>query len=155
MASEGNGWFVYTIPNANCSNVIFSNNGASQTGNLNRCGEGWYNNGVWTSTMPAGRLASAEETDINNDIIGDLMLEHFPNPASDHTIVTFYLKEPALVKLDLYDINGRKIHDLIDEVLAEGKHTVEMDASSLNPGLYSLRLKVGKAFTTRRVVIVR
>ncbi|GAB4417441.1 MAG: hypothetical protein OHK0039_27800 [Bacteroidia bacterium] len=51
MQAEGNGWYVYELPCAQCSNVIFSNNGASQTANLSRCGEGWYN-GTWHNQNP-------------------------------------------------------------------------------------------------------
>ena len=53
MTSEGDGWYKFTIPNATCSNLIFSNNGASQTANLNRCNEGWYTNGTWYNSKPA------------------------------------------------------------------------------------------------------
>ncbi|MEM6270941.1 MAG: starch-binding protein [Bacteroidota bacterium] len=51
MNNDGNGWYSYTIACANCSNLIFSNNGASQSANLNRCGEGWYD-GSWHSSNP-------------------------------------------------------------------------------------------------------
>ena len=52
MVPEGSGWFKYTIPNAASSNIIFSNNGAGQTADLTRTGDGWYKNGVWTSSQP-------------------------------------------------------------------------------------------------------
>ncbi|HOF01004.1 MAG TPA: chitobiase/beta-hexosaminidase C-terminal domain-containing protein [Spirochaetota bacterium] len=55
MTEEGNGWFGYTFPNATSANIIFSNNGASQTADLSRTtGEWWYKDGVWNSTNPEG-----------------------------------------------------------------------------------------------------
>lgn len=51
MQDDGNGWFSYTLPCAECSNMIFSNNGASQTANLYRCDEGWYD-GSWHNSNP-------------------------------------------------------------------------------------------------------
>jgi hypothetical protein len=53
MVDEGNGWFKYTIQgSSNCSNIIFSNNGASKTADLYRCNEGWYKGTTWTNTNP-------------------------------------------------------------------------------------------------------
>lgn len=47
MENEGAGWFCYPIVGTNTASIIFSNNGASQTANLSRTGEGWYKSGVW------------------------------------------------------------------------------------------------------------
>ncbi|MEO0898683.1 MAG: starch-binding protein [Bacteroidota bacterium] len=51
MTNDGNEWYSYTLACAECSNIIFSNNGASQSANLYRCDEGWYN-GSWHSSNP-------------------------------------------------------------------------------------------------------
>jgi hypothetical protein len=53
MRPEGDGWYGYTIAGDTCANVIFSDNGASQTADLSRCGEGWYLNGVWYGQHPS------------------------------------------------------------------------------------------------------
>ncbi len=57
MTSEGGGWYSATIPCASCANIIFSNNGASQTANLYRCNEGWYD-GTWHNTNPDNNPAT-------------------------------------------------------------------------------------------------
>jgi glycosidase len=48
MVAEGNGWFKYTIPGVNCSNIVFNNNSSPQTADLQKCGEAWYD-----GTIPA------------------------------------------------------------------------------------------------------
>ncbi|WNJ20264.1 glucan 1,4-alpha-maltotetraohydrolase domain-containing protein [Pontibacter sp. G13] len=52
MTAEGNGWYYFDIPNSTCADLIFSNNGGSQTNDLYRCGEGWYDGGVWYNSEP-------------------------------------------------------------------------------------------------------
>lgn len=52
MNEEGDGWYSYTLENADCSNIIFSDNGNGQTPDLNRCGEGWYEDGIWYDQKP-------------------------------------------------------------------------------------------------------
>ncbi len=51
MTDMGNGWYSYTLPCADCANIIFSDNGANQTADLYRCGDGWYN-GSWHNSNP-------------------------------------------------------------------------------------------------------
>lgn len=45
MHNDGNGWWSYTITNAESASVIFNNGSGTQTGNLSRESEGWY---VWS-----------------------------------------------------------------------------------------------------------
>ncbi len=52
MTDAGNGWFKHTLNTINCSNLIFNSNGANQTTDLNRCGDGWYYNGTWYDSNP-------------------------------------------------------------------------------------------------------
>ncbi|WP_405207633.1 starch-binding protein [Aquimarina sp. LLG6339-5] len=52
MNSIGNEWYSLKLEGINCSNIIFSNNGISQTQDLQRCGDGWYYNGAWYDSNP-------------------------------------------------------------------------------------------------------
>ena len=52
MEPEANGWYVYTIEDADCANIVFNNNGGAQTADLQRCQEGWYVDGVWYDSEP-------------------------------------------------------------------------------------------------------
>ncbi|MEN8139286.1 MAG: starch-binding protein [Bacteroidota bacterium] len=54
MTNEEDGWYTYTIDGADCSNIIFSNNGTSQTPDLEHCTEAWYDeaSGVWYNNKP-------------------------------------------------------------------------------------------------------
>ncbi|MFM7710175.1 MAG: starch-binding protein [Ferruginibacter sp.] len=51
MTSEGNNWWLYEIPTAQCANLVLNNNASPQTADLlNVCGEVWYDNG-WISNL--------------------------------------------------------------------------------------------------------
>lgn len=85
MISEGNGWWKYTLDGANCSNIIFNNNGSPQTPDLNRCGDGWYDNG-W-ATFSSSNISSTNRS-------SDLSI--YPNPAKN----TFYISNSKLKESD-------------------------------------------------------
>ena len=61
MNDDGNGWYSYTIPCANCGNIIFSDNGANQTADLSRCNEGWYD-GSWHDQNPDNGTGNSDLT---------------------------------------------------------------------------------------------
>jgi len=72
MQAEGNGWYAATIPCANCANLIFSDNGSNQSGNLNRCNEGWYD-GTWHNSNPDNNVTS-------NDLVIHYKPTSYNNP---------------------------------------------------------------------------
>ncbi|MEL6843495.1 MAG: glucan 1,4-alpha-maltotetraohydrolase domain-containing protein, partial [Bacteroidota bacterium] len=74
MQDDGNGWYSYTLACAECSNIIFSDNGANQSGNLYRCDDGWYD-GTWHSSNPD-----------NNSGGGDLTVHFQPTTYSNPEI---------------------------------------------------------------------
>jgi glycosidase len=55
MKAEANGWYTYTIENATSASLIFSDNGNSQTEDLNQKeGEWWYKDNKWYDYDPSG-----------------------------------------------------------------------------------------------------
>lgn len=151
MTPEGNGWYVFTIPNANCSNLIFSNNGVSQTGDLHRCGEGSYNNGIWSNTVIARnpavdvRVATYEGPDFE--------LQHYPNPTSGHATIMFNLENESHVNLKIYNDQGSEVMELVNGKLSSGPHRIEMNMSSLKPGLYLYKISTGRSFKVSKMMV--
>jgi len=71
------------------------------------------------------------------------LLQNYPNPFNPVTTIRFTLSTEALVSLQVYDIVGRKVAELIrSRLMNEGKHEVEFDASNLSSGVYFYRLSV-------------
>jgi hypothetical protein len=152
MTSEGNGWYTATVPGASCSSIIFSNNGATQTVDLSRCNEGWYN-GTWSNTLPAGRMSFAGDSHSVLQEDHSPHLEHFPNPATDKSYVKFVLFESSLVQLRLFNNQGMETMKLIDETLDAGEHVVEVSTASLSSGFYVYKLNTGKITELKKLVI--
>ncbi|HYG37741.1 MAG TPA: starch-binding protein, partial [Cytophagales bacterium] len=151
MTSTGDGWFKYTLTGAECANIIFSNNGSNQTADLYRCGDGWYNNGVWSSAMPSGRLVQdREQEQASNE---DFELTNFPNPVSSETTFTFTLPGSEKVSLKIYNMFGKEIVTLTNKVYKEGKHTISFNRSGLSPGVYIYKLNVENRSIQRKVII--
>ncbi len=66
----------------------------------------------------------------------------YPNPFTTHTTLTYRLPERADVRLEVYDMLGRRITTLFEGTALPGTHTTTWDASATVPGAYVARLTV-------------
>ena len=76
-----------------------------------------------------------------------LLEQNYPNPFISNTNITFIVPEDGGVSLNIYDLSGRKIINLVDEDLIIGKYKVEWDSKDSNnkevpPGIYIGRLLI-------------
>ena len=81
--------------------------------------------------------------------------QNYPNPFSDRTTITYTLSEAGAVRLEVFDIQGRRIKTLVDRTLPPGRHRVEFDASRLSSGAYVYRLENPAGVQTRNMTLVR
>ncbi|MDZ7289191.1 MAG: T9SS type A sorting domain-containing protein [candidate division KSB1 bacterium] len=58
-------------------------------------------------------------------------------------------------QLKIFDIHGREVTTLINEVLEPKYHQIIFDASSLPSGIYFYRLRIGEAAQTKKLVLLR
>ena len=75
-----------------------------------------------------------------------------PNPFIGKTTIHFTLGKDlgrAPVRLEIFDLQGRNIATLRDEILEPGEHTVQFNPHSLPQGLYITRLMVDNQVYTR------
>ena len=83
-----------------------------------------------------------------------------PNPARHQTSISYTLPTRSPVSLQVFDVTGRLVRTLVDEVRPEGRHTVVWngrlaDGSPLPSGVYFTRLVAGDFRETRKVVLAR
>jgi len=101
MEDEGNGWHKKTLEEVTCTNIIFNSNGNNQTGDLNRCGDGWYFNGTWFDSNPEQN--SPKLVGNNNYSV----IVH-PNPWTPSSIISWNTESSnAEVVITLSNINGQ------------------------------------------------
>lgn len=66
--------------------------------------------------------------------------QNFPNPFNPSTTIIYTLPVDARVTLDVYDVLGQRIAQLVDGTITAGYHDAVFDASALSSGLYLYRL---------------
>jgi|WetSurMetagenome_2_1015567.scaffolds.fasta_scaffold106774_2 hypothetical protein len=80
------------------------------------------------------------------------LLHSYPNPFNSSTTISYEVPHRGHAILEIYDIAGRHVQRLVDEVQDQGTFAVQWDASSLASGIYFLRLTFGgQSFATKLI----
>lgn len=85
----------------------------------------------------------------------DFQLRNSPNPFHSTTRMEFAITERAKVELDIFDVNGKKVATLLDEVLYPGEYEASWNGSGLPAGVYLYQLSVNGFTVTRRCVLTK
>lgn len=83
-----------------------------------------------------------------------------PNPAREDVLFSFQLQKTATVRLDVFDVTGRRTRTLVDGPVDSGAHAVHWDGRTEQgqraaPGVYFVRLRTGSESTQRKVTVLR
>jgi hypothetical protein len=86
------------------------------------------------------------------------LLQNFPNPFNPSTKINFSLAVDSKVKLNIYNLLGEQVAQLLNSNLTAGNHDVVFDATNLNSGVYFYKLEAngidGQAFTSTKKMIL-
>jgi 1,4-alpha-glucan branching enzyme len=155
MTNIGNGWYAYTIPNATCANIVFSDNGNTKTADLIHCGESWYDNG-WLPSNPGGRSIVHNELKPEEESAEEpksILGQNYPNPFNEATTIPFTVPETQFVRLHILDLQGKEIKTLINEVVEKGDHEVNFSTENLQPGTFFYQLRLEKGVAQKRMIV--
>ncbi|MBD3639211.1 MAG: T9SS type A sorting domain-containing protein, partial [Crocinitomicaceae bacterium] len=67
----------------------------------------------------------------------------FPNPSRDKQYLNFTSDEVRSIIIDIVDINGRVVKQILDGHSTVGSNTIEIDIRNLPPGIYAIRISFG------------
>ena len=89
-----------------------------------------------------------------------LLHPNAPNPFSPRTEIRFDLPRSGPIRLEVFDVAGRRVRDLVNEVRAAGNHRILWDGLNDNgrpvaSGIYLYRLISGNVSQTRQMVLMR
>lgn len=88
------------------------------------------------------------------------LYRNYPNPFNSSTTIAFCLRFSARVQLTIYDIFGREVETLVNELKPPGYHIVKWSAITDNEkgiasGIYFYSLSVDKSTRTAKMILLR
>ena len=94
--------------------------------------------------------------DNNNNVPLQYSLkQNYPNPFNPVTTIAYSLASAGNVKLVVYDILGREVKTLVNEVQQQGAYKVSFNASDLASGVYFYRINTGSFSDIKKMILVK
>jgi len=84
-----------------------------------------------------------------------LLYQNYPNPFNPTTEIRYQTSKLSRVTLNVFDMLGRKVATLVNEVQDAGFKQVEFDAKGLASGVYFYRVSAGGFVQTKRMLLIR
>lgn len=83
------------------------------------------------------------------------LMQNYPNPFNPTTTITYQLPSVSDVKLEVFDVLGRKVATLINARQTPGLHSVNFNATPLASGVYFYRLQTASFVETKKMLLVK
>lgn len=86
--------------------------------------------------------------------------QNYPNPFNSGTVISYALSEATHVRLEVFDVLGRRVSTLVDQIQPIGQHQVVWDGhlESGEPaasGMYFYRLRAGAFTESKKMILVK
>ncbi len=85
---------------------------------------------------------------------------NFPNPFNPMTTIRYEIAETAPVTMIVYNVQGRRVRTLVNEIKKAGQHEIIWDGRDDNnapvgSGIYLNRVQMGKSSFTKKMILVK
>lgn len=81
--------------------------------------------------------------------------QNYPNPFNPVTVIPYSIDETSHVRLTVYDLLGRRVAVLVDDIRNAGNHYETFNASRLAGGVYMYRLENESRVLTGKMMLVK
>ncbi len=102
-----------------------------------------------------------------NDISVSRVLDHkailhsaYPNPFNPSTTIAFDLASPSEVKIEIYNVKGQLVKNLVHKAYLTGSHTIVWDGrdhegNNCGTGVYFYKMTAGKTVQTKKMMMIK
>ena len=99
-------------------------------------------------------VSSAKSED--NPVLPNYSLaQNYPNPANPSTTISFSIGKESMVSLIIYDVLGRELKKLVNEVKTAGKYSMNVNTSSWTSGVYFYSLQTDTYRDVKKFMVVK
>ena len=139
-------WTIPAPPNGIYHlDVPFSFNYANTTAATGATDGGQLGDRNWTASPDVG-IPTAKS--FHNTI------NVYPNPASSYVNVEFDIKTRTLVQMEVYNMVGKNVYTIVNEIYPSGSHELNWNLSGkLEAGIYLLRMKAGNKISSSKMIV--
>ena len=83
------------------------------------------------------------------------LFQNYPNPFNPSTVISFDLPIESNVSLNIFDIGGKLVSNVVNEKLKSGKHEFSFNAQNLSSGTYFYRIETESFTETKTMTLIK
>jgi arabinoxylan arabinofuranohydrolase len=118
-------------------------------------GSGYLYNINWWKFQPEQTQVTPEENSSSNEKPDSFFLrQNYPNPFNPTTTITYSVAKAGTVKLKVYDVLGKEVATLVNDVKPAGQYTIVFDGADLSSGVYYYTMTFGTQRFTQKMMLV-
>lgn len=112
-----------------------------------------YSYGLWFFNENGVTITDVKRQDI---LPANYSLEqNFPNPFNPATTIRYSIPAENKVSINVYNILGQKIKELVNETKQAGIFKAEFDGTGLPSGIYIYQLRSGSFIETKKLILLK
>ncbi len=119
-------------------------------GGLNITNVGSYLDSIITFTLGEPTSVGGTVTPLTSELE-----QNYPNPFNPSTNIVYSVSKKGFVSMKVFDIAGREVSTLVNDVREPGKYSVMYDASALPSGVYFCRFTAGAYSSMKKMMLVK
>jgi hypothetical protein len=81
--------------------------------------------------------------------------QNYPNPFNPSTNVTFQVAKEGFVSVKIYDVLGKEVASLVNEVKQVGTHAATWNAAGFGSGIYFCKMQAGSFMETKKMLLMK
>ncbi|MFC1527966.1 T9SS type A sorting domain-containing protein [Candidatus Neomarinimicrobiota bacterium] len=91
---------------------------------------------------------------------GFRIYQNFPNPFNPITTITYTLDEQSEVKINIYDMLGKEVNQLVSSFQPSGTYSVQWNGDDnkrnlVGTGIYFYQIQAGEFVQTKKMVLMK
>ena len=83
------------------------------------------------------------------------LIQNYPNPFNARTTIQYALPEAGQVRIEIYDLLGRRVRLPVDQYKPAGYHRFIWDAGELGTGIYFYKIQAGDYSESHKMVLIK
>ena len=115
-------------------------------------------NNLFFGTSAAGLYEVDIITNVEEESLSDFnyyLSQNYPNPFNPVTTISYQIKELGLAQLKVFDMLGRKVATLLNEIKPAGHYSIEYNAAALPSWIYFYELTSGQFTSVKKMILIK
>lgn len=102
-------------------------------------------------------ILSVNPTGIEENVVPDKfsLSQNYPNPFNPETNIRFVVPETEKVEINVYDMRGNLVRQLVNHVYHPGQYSIKFEAGNVASGVYIYQMRAGQKIFTKKMMLLK